>query len=393
MTLNRKSLVLAGAAVLIAGVLYVLLKPAVIDVEVAAVAPRTLTVVVEEQGRTRARDPFIVAAPIAGRLLRPALEAGDQVVEGQSIARIALAADDPRTEAIAQANLNAAEARREAAQAALLEAQSAHARALREEQRREELFKTGVTTAEERDYYLQLTDAAEARLLSTRASLQAAQAEVDSARSQLPGSNWDDAAAIQAVPAPVGGTVYQVYEENERVVQAGAPLYAISRDDVLEVVVDLLTQDAIQVRAGQTLLISGWGGTEVLQGEVTRVEPQAFTKISALGVEEQRVNVIGSLGTVPAGLGAEYRIDAAIVVWEEDGVLTLPASAVFQRANRWQAFVMDDGRARLRELDTGRRNRDYVQVLDGLAEGAEVILFPSDLISDGVRVTAEPGQE
>lgn len=123
-----------------------------------------------------------------------------------------------------------------------------------------------------------------------------------------------------------------------------------------------------------------------------RLEPQAFTKISALGVEEQRVNVVGSLRATPASLGAEYRIDVAIVVWEGDGVLAVPASAVFQRNNRWQAFVNEDGRARLRELTVGRRNRDYVQVLGGVAAGDQVILFPSDLVSDGVRVKAEsPG--
>lgn len=134
------------------------------------------------------------------------------------------------------------------------------------------------------------------------------------------------------------------------------------------------------------MLITGWGGAEVLRGAVERIEPQAFTKISALGVEEQRVNVIGALPAVPAGLGAEYRIDAAIVVWDQSDVLTVPASALFQREGRWQVFTVEGARAQLRSIETGQRNRDYVQVLDGLEAGAEVVVFPSDLVRDGVRV-------
>jgi HlyD family secretion protein len=389
MASKRRGLGLLLLALVAGAVLWVMLRPDVVTVEVADVARRTLTVVVEEQGRTRARDPYIVATPITGRLLRPALQAGDEVTQGQVIARIALPPDDRRTEAVSKANLAAAEARQLAAEAQLLEAETAYARARNEEERRNELFKANVATAEELEYYGQVTAAAQARLLSMRASLQAAGAEVQSARSLLLGMNWDNEAAIQDVTTPVAGTVYRVYEENERVVQAGSPLYAISRDNVLEIVVDLLTQDAVQVEAGQPLLISGWGGADILGGSVRRVEPEAFTKISALGVEEQRVNVVGDLVNVPPALGAEYRIDAAIVVWEEDGVLTVPASAVFQRNNRWQVFVVEAGRARLRELGTGQRNRDYVQVLTGLVEGEEVILFPSELVSEGTRVTAQ----
>jgi HlyD family secretion protein len=387
MKLNMKGSGLMAAALFAAAVLWALLQPEVVPVTTGVVAPRTLAVVIEEQGRTRAQDPFVVAAPISGRLLRPALEAGDAVAAGDVIARIAVSPDDRRTEAVSQANLLAAQARRSAAEAAVLEAESASARARNEEQRRAELAKTGVATAEEIDYYRQVTDAAEARLLSMRAALQEADAEIERARSFLLGG--DDDAGVLAITAPVSGTVYRVHEQNERVVPAGTPLYELSRDNALEIVVDLLTQDAVRVRAGHPLLITGWGGTEVLRGAVERIEPQAFTRISALGVEEQRVNVIGALPAVPAGLGAEYRIDAAIVVWEESDVLTVPASAVFQREGRWQVFVVDDERAHLRSIGTGQRNRDYVQVLNGLEAGAEVVVFPSDLVGDGVRVAVD----
>lgn len=376
-------------ALFIAALAWAVWQPAVVPVETAVVAMRTLTVVIEEQGRTRAQDPFVVAAPVNGRLLRSTLQAGDDVSAGAVIARLAVSPDDLRTAAVSQANVVAAEARRAAAEATVLEAESAQARARNEEERRTELLKTGVATSEEAEYYRQASDAATARLLSVRAALQAAQAEVESARALLIGSTPESDAGILGVTAPVTGTIYRVYEESERVVAAGTPLYAISRDNTLEIVVDLLTQDAVQVAPGQPLLITGWGGNDVLTGTVTRIEPEAFTKISALGVEEQRVNVIGALQAVPPGLGAGYRIDAAIVVREQDSVLTVPASAVFQRDGRWQTFVVDEGRARQRVLTVGDRNREYFQVLEGLAADTPVILFPSDLIVDGVRVAVQ----
>lgn len=377
-----------AAAVVAAVGLWIGLRPEALSVSTAQVQHRTLTVTVEEQGRTRARDPFIVAAPITGRLLRPAFEAGDEVSAGTVIARISVAPDDRRTAAVAQANLSAAQARKAAAESAVTEAESAQALARNEEERRAELFKTGTATLEELDFYRQAAISAEARLASMRASLQAAEAEVASARSLLLGSAPDDEHGILTVTAPVNGIIYRVFEENERVITAGTPLYALSRDNELEVIVDLVTQDAVQVSPGQPLLLTGWGG-EVLSGRVTRVEPEAFTKISALGVEEQRVNVIGSLPAVPPGLGAEYRVDVTIIIAEEADVLTAPASAVFRRDGAWQTFVVENGRARLRTFAIGQRTRDYVQVLAGLDAGTEVIEFPSDLVIDGVRVVAE----
>lgn len=386
MVQSTKKLGLGMVALAVAAVLWLALRADAVTVQAGNVEILPLTVMIEEQGRTRARDPFLVAAPINGRLLRPALEAGDAVQTGQVIARIAVAPDDRRATAVAQANVAAAEARREAAAATLLDAEGVLARARNEEERRAELFKTGVATAEEIEHYRQLTDSAAARVGSLRASLQATEAEVISARSLLLGSDDDNDAGILAVTSPVDGTVYRVFEESERVVQAGTPLYSLSHDNALEIVVDLLTQEAVRVQPGQPLQITGWGGNDMLTGSVMRVEPQAFTKISALGVEEQRVNVIGSLPDVPASLGAEYRVDVGIVVDHLDAALTLPASAAFQREGRWYCYVIDDGRARLREFTNGLRNRDYLQVVAGIVEGEQVVLFPSSLITDGVAV-------
>jgi HlyD family secretion protein len=390
MNANRKGLGLLAAGLFAALLAWALLWPDAVAVDTARVERRALVVTIEEQGRTRARDPFIVAAPINGRLLRPAFEAGDEVAAGTVIARLAVAPDDRRTEAMAQANLAAAHARYAAAESAVSEAESAQARALREEERRGELAKTGTVAPEELEFYRQAAVSAEARLASMRAALEAAEAEVMSANSRLLGSSPENEDGILDVTAPVSGTIYRVFEESERVVPAGTPLYALSHDNALEIIVDLVTQDAVRVSVGQPLRLTGWGGEATLDGYVTRIEPQAFTKISALGVEEQRVNVIGSLQSFPPGLGAEYRVDAAIVVAAREDVLTVPASAVFRSDEQWQVFVVDGGRARLQPIAIGERNRDYVEVRENLEAGAAVIVFPSDLVVDGVRVVAEP---
>jgi len=383
-----------GASILIVIGLgaYWMFRPAPVSVTGGVVSYGPLTVLVEEQGRTRAQDPYRVAAPVTGRLLRSRLKAGDKVGAGEMIARIALPPDDLRTEAVSRANLVAAQAREAAARAALMEAQGAQGRTMKEAERRQELYKNKLTSAEDADLYQQAADSAQAHLLSMRAALQAAQAEVASARSWLMGINWNDEAGIMDVTAPVDGTVYRIHEDSERVVQAGTPLYEISNDDALELVVDLLTQDAVQVKPGAAIYVSGWGGDRVLTGTVRYVEPEAFTRISALGVEEQRVNVIGAISEPVPGLGAQYRIDAGIVVWEADRVLRVPISAVFQRDKTWQVFVVEEGRAQRREISLGHRNREFAEVLAGLTEGTVVVEFPSDLVVDAMPVAVEQGE-
>ena len=371
---------------LVAGLLVYALRPVPLQVDVATVERRPFAVTVEEQGRTRARNPYTVAAPVAGRLLRTTLDEGDQVSQGQIIARIALVPQDQRTLAVSQANVTAAEARVTAARATLTEARSSYSRVSRELERREELFKNQLTSAEETEYYRQLVDAEQARVASAQANLEAAQAELESARSVLLGSDSSGGEVVENVVAPANGTVYRVLEENERVVQAGTPLFAISNEDNLEVVVDLLTQDAVQVHPGDPVRITGWGGDYTIDAEVRYIEPEAFTKISALGVEEQRVNVIADLLNAPDNLGAEYRIEVAIVTWQGNDVLTIPSSAIFQRTNGWHTFVAADGVTELRNLLIGYREREYTQVIDGVAEGESVVLFPSDLIQQGSKV-------
>jgi len=374
------------AVVVILAVVFAM-SPTPLPVETALVEERTLTILVEEQGRTRARDPFVVAAPINGRLLRIQLDEGNHVEQGQIIARIALAPEDRRTEATYRANLTAAEARQAAAEAALMEAESAVARARREEERRGELLKNNLISQEELEYYYQVTDSAEARRLSAQATQAAAAAEVESARSRLLGISTDNEEGVLDITAPVSGTIYRVYEESERVVQAGTPLMDISNDDSLEIIIDLLTQDAVKVSPGDPILVTGWGEDRVISARVSYIEPQAFTKISALGVEEQRVNVIAEFLEPTSPLGAGYRIEAGIVVWEEDNVLTVPTSALFQRSSTWQVFVVTGDTVELRALTLGQRGREYAQVLHGLRAADRIVLYPSDLISEGITVS------
>jgi HlyD family secretion protein len=182
-----------------------------------------------------------------------------------------------------------------------------------------------------------------------------------------------------------------VVEKNERIVQAGAPLIEIGNVASLEVVVDVLSEDAVRISEGDAARIEEWGGDGVLGGEVRMIEPDAFTEVSALGVEEQRVNVIVALDDAPAGLGAGYGVKASIVVWSGDDVLTVPTSALFRRRGAWQVFAVRDGVAELREVAIGHRSVEKAEVLSGLSEGETVILFPTDQIEDGVKVDVSEG--
>ena len=222
---------------------------------------------------------------------------------------------------------------------------------------------------------------------AARAAVAAAAADVQAMRAALSGSDPRGQGPTVAVTAPSAGRVLRVLEESERVVPAGTPLLEIGGASGLEVVVDVLSSDAVRISSGDPVLVNEWGGDRTLHGRVRLVEPAAFTEISALGVEEQRVNIIVDLVDMPAELGAGFRVEAAVVVWEGSDVATVPTSAVFQRDGGWRLFVVEEGRARLREVQLGQRSADAAEVLGGVQPGEEVIVFPSADIHDGVRVS------
>ncbi len=368
-----------------------LLRPKVIEVDVITVSRGDLTVSVEEQGRTRPRYRYIVSAPVTGRLMRSGYVVGEAIEAGDIVARIAPAPLDPREESTARAAVKAAQAHLGEAVARLDEARSNYQRAIAESRRRNDLYERQLIGIEVRDLYAQTAVATGARLDSAEATLAAARAELDASRARLLGiDSTSNSGPMVEVLAPVAGTLLRIFEESERVLPAGSPLFALGEGDALEIIVDLLTEDAVKVRPGAPMTITGWGGDKPLQGLVRYIEPGAFTKVSTLGVEEQRVNVIGDINEPPPGLGAEYRVNAAIETWSGKNVLMIPLGAIFRRQGEWHTFVVDNGVASLRPLQIGRRSNEFAEVHDGVSEGQQVIQYPSDLVEDGIRVTTVP---
>jgi HlyD family secretion protein len=389
-----RKVILAAAAVAALLLGFYFLRPVPLPVESAAVGRGSLAVTVDEDGETRVRDRFVIAAPVPGRLARIRLDEGDGVTAGDVVARMNPLPLDPRSEAEASARLDAAEAAKREADARVEQARAGLEQARREVARARELARGGTISNEERERSeLQETTRAkdlEAALFAARA----ADHNVEAARAALlaPGSSASPAMCADGsegcleIRAPVNGRVLRVLEESERVVNVGTPLLEIGDPAALEIVVDVLSTDAVKVRPGATVLVEDWGGDHPLRAHVRSIEPSGFTKISALGVEEQRVNVIADFDDDPGALGDGYRLEARIVVWQGDDLLKVPTSALFRRAADWNVFVVAGGRARRHTVTVGHGNASYYEVKSGLSAGDLVILHPSDLIEDGTRV-------
>jgi len=385
MTIRAKYVAVGLGAALVGLAAFMLFRPVPVPVEVASAARRALRVTVDEEGETRVRDRYVVASPVAGRVARIALRAGDAVRPGGVVARVFPAPLDPRTRDQAAARLESAEDARRAADAAVLQARAAHEQATRSLERARRLsVETSIAPAErERAELEETTRARELESADFRA--QAAVHEVEMARVALSA----DGHPI-AIRSPVAGRVLRVPEPSERVVLAGTPLIEVGDAAKLEIVADLLSADAVQVRPGAAILIEGWGGSEALRGRLRIVEPSAFTKVSALGVEEQRVNVVGDFIDPAGSLGDRYRVEIRIIVWQKDSVLTVPTSALFRRGEAWSVFVVEQGRARQRDVVMGHRTPLDVEITGGVREGDVVIRYPSDRVAEGVRVASRP---
>jgi HlyD family secretion protein len=397
MTLLQRRMALWGglAAVLVAALAWSF-RPQPVPVDLAEATRGRLIVTVDEEGETRVRDVFDVSAPVAGRMRRIEMEVGDEVVAGQTaVARIEPVDPtllDARSATEARADVRAAEAEL--------------AFATRELERQRQLGQRGVVSARD-------LDAAEKAYRTARASLENARAALlarelltgrANARSRAnPATRGDDGDCV-CIPviAPVSGRVLRIVRESAGVVQPGDALVEIGDPRDLEIVVDVLSADAVRVEAGQEVLIEDWGGPGTLHGRVHLVEPYGFTKVSALGIEEQRVNVIVRFSDPPdewQRLGHGYRVEARIVLWRGDQVIKLPLSALFRASDGapsriadaaadWAVFVEQKGRARLRPVTRGHHNGLEVEILSGLEPGERVVLHPSDRVSDGVRITA-----
>jgi HlyD family secretion protein len=384
------------AALGVAGVAgAIALRPSPVRVEVARVRRGPMRVTVDAEGKTRARDRFVVAAPVSGRLARINLRRGDAVKRDEVIARIdplPMAPLDPRQLAEAQARVAAAEQLKHEAGAVVERARADCEQAGRELARAEKLIETGDVSRQEFERLRNAALTCQQQIEAANHRARAAASEVEVAQAALIAIQSDGragqsgASAPVFVRAPVSGRVLRVIEESERVAPAGAPLMEMSNPS-LEVVIEVLSVDAVKVRPGMPVLIDGWGGERALDARVRLVEPSALTKISALGVEEQRVNVIADFDEPDAPLGDGYRVEARIVIWEMNEVLKAPLSALFRSGQGWNAFVVQNGLAERREVETGRRADFEVEVLGGLREGEIVIAHPSNLVADGVRVS------
>lgn len=392
--LRRNGGVIA-ALVIVALLLWYLFAPDPVQVEAARVTQGPMQVTIDNQGQVRVHDKYVVAAPVAAELLRVELHDGDPVRRNQTVATLRPLPMDVRQRQEAVARLEAARA---LATEAGVRAQRAYTDlqfAISELARVERLVKENFISPQAADKARTAESTSRAEWHAAKSHEQAAIADARAAEAALlasgervPGSARQEVREVR-LTSPVDGNVLKVNEKSERTVIAGTPLVTISDPTQYEIVADVLSTDAVKIKPGDTMLVEGWGGGKTLRAKVRLVEPVAFTKISALGVEEQRVNVIADPVDPLGPLGDGYRIEARIVIWSSDRVTKVAGSSLFRVGDAWHVFVIEHARARERAVTVGQRNQDEAQILSGLAPGASVVRYPGNQIRDGARVAAE----
>lgn len=392
--MQRKTWIAGGAAaVALAALLAWAFAPRPLPVETASAASGPFETTIDEDARTRVVDRYVVHAPLAGRLQRLALREGDAVEAGTVVATLLPAISpllDERSVRELQARVGAAEAGVARAAARVAAARVAQEQARNELRRTEQLAQQGFVAPTKIDTDRLAAQAAQAELQAATDGEHVSRHELEQARAAL-GSARGGSAAGFALRSPVKGRVLKLHQTSETVLALGTPVLEIGDTARLEIVAELLTADALAARPGSAVRIDRWGGPGVLQGRVKRVEPAAFTKVSALGVEEQRVNVIVELTSPPAdwaALGDGFRVTVSVVTRSEAKVLKLPVSAVFPQPGTagHAVYALEDGRARLKPVKVVARNGQEAWIGEGLAEGAVVIVYPAAAVADGVRV-------
>lgn len=365
------------------------------DVDLVDVSRGPLRVAIEEEGRTRLKERFVISAPAAGYMRRITAKVGDPVEKGDIVAvlePLRSQALDPRSRAEAGATVSAAQA---AFNAALEKERASAADADYLEKRLERfanLYSRGYIAKDQLDQTESEVKKAKAVRSSAKATADAARFELEKARTTLQNFSADKKAGnngIVYVSSPVGGSIFKIHRESEGAVGAGEPLMDIGNRENLEVLAEVLSSDAVKIKKGTAVLFKRWGGDEQLAGTVRIVEPAGFTKVSSLGVEEQRVLVISDITSPPdtwSILGDGYRLEAHFVVWEGKDVLQVPASALFRSGKDWAVFLNDKGKARLRKVEVGQRNGLTAGIISGIKAGDRVIAHPGDSISDGTRI-------
>lgn len=399
---SRSFLTLVTVAVLGAALAFAF-WPRPTSVDIGEVTTGPMMVTIDEEGRTRVHDAYIVSTPVSGRLLRVDVEPGDVVERYKTVVAHMLPSNPMVLDARSFEQARFAVA---AAEAALRQARAELDLAIADKQLADiELARTrtlrgkGMLNQAQLDRAIRGARAAQATFDTNQAIIEMRQAELENARLELTGFNDQQqlsATMVEArtseipIHAPTTGRVLRLIQQSEITLPAGAPILEIGNiDSDLEVLVELLSTDAVQVAAGDPVLIEKWGGSGTLNAVVDQVEPWGFTKFSALGVEEQRVNVILRFTdpqSARAGLGHGYRVEARIVVWQSDNALIVPSSALFRTGQVWSVFVVEDGIAKRREVNIEHNNGLQAQVVSGLEPSNRVILYPASGLSDGMRV-------
>ena len=396
MNITRRHWLVVGCALTLVGALLFAFSPRPVAVEVARATRGPLCVTVDEDGRTRIKERYVVSAPLGGQLRRIELESGDCVIAGETlVATLEPTAPellDARSRAQLEARVRAAEIQVQNAGARLERVRAANDLAQVEMTRATTLTEQGVLARQELDRSREAARAMTEELKSAEYSRKIAGFELEQARAAVSQGSTNSRAAEcwdLRILSPISGRVLRVFHEDAAVVPATTRLVEVGDPADLEVEVDVLSSDAVQIRSGARAFFEHWGGDVPLEGRVRVVEPAGFLKISALGVEEQRVNVIVDFVT-PAerrrALGDAYRVEARIVVWEADDVLKVPVGALFRSGGNWAVFAMVGGRARLTPVTAGHSNGRETEVLSGLNMGDAVVLHASDKVADGVRI-------
>ncbi|WP_366515729.1 efflux RND transporter periplasmic adaptor subunit [Prosthecochloris sp.] len=383
MTFSKTQRITAISILVVAGILAFVMKPSPLQVDAESIRKGKLTVTLDGEGMTRVRNGFTVASPVTGRIERITLDEGDFLRKNGMVVRVTPPPLNTREFEEADARARSAEAVLEAARAHEREVKVDLDQAARKYNRYKNLYRKGAVSAETFEEVKTSWQMLQKQHRAAQLNVESARYDLEAARSLIGKSVRRDTIDVLA---PDSGKVLRVFEKSERVVSAGTPLVEIGDPEDIEVVIDVLSSDAVRVEPGMSVLVEEWGGRNALDGFVKTVEPAAFTKISSLGIEEKRVNIIVNLQEPESRLGDNYRVQAKIILWQEEDILQVPVSSLFRSEHGWNVFTVSRGKAVRQAITIGRRGAYYAEVLEGLEEGDVVVVHPTNDLEEGMRV-------
>ena len=383
MKFSKTQRITAVSGLVVVAILLFVMKPSPLQVDAESIRKGELTVTLDGEGMTRVRDSFTVASPVNGRVERITLEEGDFVQKSSVVARVTPPPLNTREFEEAEARSRSAEAVLEAARASERQVKVDLDQAVRKYNRYKNLYGKGAVAAETFEEVKTAWQVLQKQHQASLLNVESARYDFEAALSVIGQSGSGNTVNVFA---PDSGRVLRVFEKSERVVSAGTPLVEMGNPEDIELVIDVLSSDAVKVEPDMRVQVEEWGGGTVLSGVVRTVEPAAFTKISALGIEEKRVNIIVDLEEPESRLGDNYRIQAKIILWQGEGVLQVPVSSIFRGDQGWNVFVIRNGKAVRQPITIGKRGTYYAEVLDGLEEGDVVVIHPTNDLEDDMRV-------